>query len=245
VMAIDDAQKVGAMMLFGEKYGDEVRVLDIGSSRELCGGTHVARTGDIGFFKIVAEGGVAAGIRRVEAVTGDNALAWVQAQEARIAAAAAVLKAPAAEIESKIAQLVESAKVTEKELARLKTRLASSAGDDLAGRAVDVKGAKVLAATLDGTDAKGLRETLDKLKDKLGSAAIVLSSVADGKVTLIAGVTADLTARVKAGELVNHVAQQVGGKGGGRSDMAQAGGTDPAGLPAALASVRAWVEQRL
>jgi alanyl-tRNA synthetase len=245
VMPIDAAQKTGAMMLFGEKYGDEVRVLDIGSSRELCGGTHVARTGDIGFFKIVAEAGVAAGVRRVEAVTGDNALAWVQAQEATMAAAAAALKAPAAEIEIRIAQLIDGAKAAEKELAKLKAKLAASAGDDLAGSAVDVKGAKVLAVTLDGVDAKGLRETLDKLKDKLGSAAIVLSAVADGKVTLIAGVTADLTSKVKAGELVNHVAQQVGGKGGGRPDMAQAGGTDPAGLPAALASVRAWVEQRL
>ena len=245
VMPIDAAQKTGAMMLFGEKYGDEVRVQDIGSSRELCGGTHVARTGDIGFFKIVAEGGVAAGIRRVEAVTGDNALAWVQAQEAQMAAAAAALKVPAAEIETKIAQLIEGAKAAEKELAKLKAKLAASAGDDLAGSAVDVKGAKVLAVTLDGVDAKGLRETLDKLKDKLGSAAIVLSTVVDGKVTLIAGVTADLTSKVKAGELVNHVAQQVGGKRGGRPDMAQAGGTDPAGLPAALASVKAWVEQRL
>ncbi len=245
VMPIDAAQKSGAMMLFGEKYGDEVRVLDIGSSRELCGGTHVARTGDIGFFKIVAEGGVAAGIRRVEAVTGDNALRWVQAQEAQIAAAAAALKAPATEIEAKIAQLIESAKASERELARLKAKLAASAGDDLAGSAVDVKGTKVLTATVDGADAKGLRETMDKLKDKLKSAAIVLSAVADGKVTLIAGVTADLTAKVKAGELVNHVAQQVGGKGGGRPDMAQAGGTDPAGLPAALRSVAGWVEQRL
>ena len=245
VMPIDEAQKSGAMMLFGEKYGDEVRVLDIGSSRELCGGTHVSRTGDIGFFKIVAEGGVAAGIRRVEAVTGDNALAWVQAQEATIAAAAAALKTPIAEIEARITQVLESARATEKELARLKARLAASAGDDLAGSAVDVKGTKVLAAMQDGADAKALRETLDKLKDKLKSAAIVLGSAVDGKVTLIAGVTDDLTGKVKAGELVNHVAQQVGGKGGGRADMAQAGGTDAAGLPKALASVRAWVEQRL
>ena len=245
IMKYDDAVKGGAMALFGEKYGDEVRVLDIGSSRELCGGTHVARTGDIGFFKIVAEGGIAAGIRRVEAVTGDNALAWVQAQEATIAAAAAALKAPPSEIEAKIAQVLESAKATERELAKLKAKLASSAGADLAGSAVDVGGAKVLAVSLDGADLKTLRETMDKLKDKLGSAAIVLSAVADGKVTLIAGVTADLTAKIKAGELVNHVAQQVGGKGGGRPDMAQAGGTDPSALPAALTSVKAWVEQRL
>ena len=245
VMPIDEAQKSGAMMLFGEKYGDEVRVLDIGSSRELCGGTHVARTGDIGFFKIVGEGGVAAGIRRVEAVTGDNALAWVQAQEATMAAAAGALKAQPAELEARIAQLIESARSAERELARLKAKTAASAGDDLASSAIDVKGAKVLAVTLDGADVKSLRETMDKLKDKLKSAAIVLSSVVDGKVTLIAGVTSDLTSKVKAGELVNHVAQQVGGKGGGRPDMAQAGGTDPAGLPAALKSVAAWVEQRL
>jgi alanyl-tRNA synthetase len=245
VLPIEEAQKTGAMMLFGEKYGDEVRVLDIGSSRELCGGTHVQRSGDIGLFKIVAEGGVAAGVRRIEAVTGDNALAWVQAQEATIASAASALKTPVAEIEAKIAHLMESARAAEKELARLKAKAAASAGEDLAGSAVDVKGAKVLAAALEGADAKALRETLDKLKDKLKSAAIVLASVADGRVTLIAGVTADLTAKVKAGELVNFVAQQVGGKGGGRPDMAQAGGNDAAALPQALASVRAWVEQRL
>ncbi len=245
VMAIDDAQKIGAMMLFGEKYGDEVRVLDIGTSRELCGGTHVARSGDIGLFKITGEGGVAAGVRRVEAVTGRGALDRVQAQEAQLAAVAAVLKAPVGELEARIAQLIESARSTEKELARLKAKAAASAGDDLAGDAVDVKGAKVLAATLDGADVKALRETMDKLKDRLKSAAIVLGSVADGKVTLIAGVTSDLVGKVKAGELVNHVAQQVGGKGGGRPDMAQAGGTDPAGLPAALRSVQGFVEQRL
>jgi alanyl-tRNA synthetase len=245
VMAFDEAVKHGAMALFGEKYGSEVRVLDIGSSRELCGGTHVSRTGDIGFFKIVSETGIAAGIRRVEAITGDNALAWVQGQEAKLASAAAALKAPVDEIDARIAQLMESAKATEKELARLKARLAASAGDDLAGNAVDVKGAKVLAATLEGADAKALRETMDKLKDKLKSAAIVLSAVTDGKVTLIAGVTPDLTAKVKAGELVNHVAQQIGGKGGGRPDMAQAGGNDPARLPTALQSVPAWVGERL
>ena len=245
VMPIDDAQKSGAMMLFGEKYGDEVRVLDIGTSRELCGGTHVARTGDIGFFKVTGEGGVAAGIRRIEAVTGRGALEFVQAQEAMLSGAAAVLKAPVGELETRIVQLMESARGTEKELTRLKAKAAASAGDDLAGGAVDVKGAKVLAVSLDGADVKALRETMDKLKDKLKTAAIVLASVSDGKVTLIAGVTNDLTDKVKAGELVNHVAQQVGGKGGGRPDMAQAGGTDPAGLPAALKSVQAFVEQRL
>ena len=244
-MPIADAQKLGAMMLFGEKYGDEVRVLDIGTSRELCGGTHVARTGDIGLFKILGESGVAAGIRRVEAVTGKGALAHVQKQEAQLFAAAQALKAPVTEIETRIAQLQEAARAAERELARLKAKAAASAGDDLAGTAVDVKGAKVVAATIEGGDAKALRETVDKLKDKLKSAAIVLASAADGKVTLIAGVTADLTSRVKAGELVNHVAQQVGGKGGGRPDMAQAGGTDPAALPQALKSVLDWVGERL
>jgi alanyl-tRNA synthetase len=245
VMAIADAQETGAMMLFGEKYGDEVRVLDIGSSRELCGGTHVERTGDIGFFKIIGETGVAAGIRRIEAVTGRGAVAFVQAREAKLASVAATLRAPVAELESRIVQLIEGARAAERELSRLKAKAAASAGDDLAGSAVEVKGAKVLAVALDGADVKGLRETMDKLKDKLKSAAIVLGSVSDGRVTLIAGVTSDLTGRVKAGELVNHVAQQVGGKGGGRPDMAQAGGTDPAGLPAALKSVLGWVEQRL
>jgi alanyl-tRNA synthetase len=245
VMPIAEAQKTGAMMLFGEKYGDDVRVLDIGTSRELCGGTHVARNGDIGPFKIVSEGGVAAGVRRVEAVTGLGALDYMQARDAMLTKAAGMFKAPVGELEAKIAQLLEHARATERELARLKTKAASSAGDDLAGGAVDVKGAKVLAVALDGADVKALRETMDKLKDKLKSAAIVLASVADGKVTLIAGVTSDLTGKVKAGELVNHVAQQVGGKGGGRPDMAQAGGTDPAGLPAALKSVQAFVEQRL
>jgi alanyl-tRNA synthetase len=244
-MTMDEAQKLGAVMLFGEKYGDSVRVLDIGSSRELCGGTHVARTGDIGLFKITYEGGVAAGIRRVEAVTGKGALEYVQARDALLNGAAAALKSPVAEIETRIAQIVAEARATERELARAKAKLAASAGDDLADNAVDVKGAKVVAATIDGADVKALRETMDKLKDKLKSAAIVLSSIADGKVTLIAGVTGDLTGKVKAGDLVNHVAQQVGGKGGGRADMAQAGGTNPAALPTALESVRGWVEQRL
>ena len=244
-MPIAEAQKLGAMMLFGEKYGDDVRVLDIGSSRELCGGTHVARTGDIGMFKVIGEGGVAAGIRRIEATTGKGALAWVQQQERALAGDAAALKAPVGELETRIAQLTEQARAAEKELAKLKAKAASSAGADLAGGAADVGGVKVVAASIDGADAKSLRETVDKLKDKLKSAAIVLGSIADGKVTLIAGVTGDLTGRVKAGELVNHVATQVGGKGGGRPDLAQAGGTDPAALPAALRSVRGWVEARL
>jgi alanyl-tRNA synthetase len=245
VMPIDEAQKTGAMMLFGEKYGDEVRVLDIGTSRELCGGTHVKRTGDIGLFKIVMESGVAAGVRRIEAVTGDNALAYVQSQLAQLDDVAAQVKAPTQEAAARVAQIVDTVKALEKELARLKSKLAASQGDDLLSAAVDVNGVKVLAAQLDGVDAKALRETLDKLKDKLKSAAIVLASTADGKVTLIAGVTPDIMAKVKAGELVNAVAQQVGGKGGGRPDMAQAGGTDVAALPAALASVQAWVESKL
>ena len=243
VMAIDDAQKSGAMMLFGEKYGDEVRVVAIGSSKELCGGTHVGRTGDIGLFKIVSEAGVAAG--RVEAITGNNALAYVQAQENRVQGISALLKTTPEDIAERVVGILDNVRALEKELARLKSKLAASQGDDLVGQAVDVKGAKVLAATLEGADVTALRETMDKLKDKLKSAAIVLSSVADGKVTLIAGVTADLTGKVKAGELVNLVAQQVGGKGGGRPDMAQAGGTQPENLPAALAAVQAWVDAKL
>jgi len=244
VMAIDDAQKVGAMMLFGEKYGDTVRVLDIGSSRELCGGTHVQRTGDIGLFKVVAEGGVAAGVRRIEAVTGDNALGYLQQLEHTMDGVAAALKATPAEVPARVAALLEHTRAVEKELAQLKGRLASSQGDELLARAVDVKGIKVLAAMLDGADAKALRETMDKLKDKLHTAAIVLAAVDGGKVQLAAGVTADSTARIKAGELVNFVAQQVGGKGGGKPDMAMAGGTDASGLPKALASVVAWVGER-
>jgi alanyl-tRNA synthetase len=244
VMAIDDAQKLGAMMLFGEKYGDTVRVLDIGSSRELCGGTHVQRTGDIGLFKVVAEGGVAAGVRRIEAVTGDNALAYLQQLERTVDGVAAALKATPAEAASRVASVLDQMRALEKEMAQLKGRLASSQGDELLARAVDVKGIKVLAATLDGADAKALRETMDKLKDKLHTAAIVLAAVEGGKVQLAAGVTADSTARIKAGELVNFVAQQVGGKGGGKPDLAMAGGTDAAALPKALASVAAWVGER-
>ena len=245
VMKFDEAAKVGAMALFGEKYGDEVRVLDIGSSRELCGGTHVVRTGDIGLFKIISEGGVAAGIRRVEAVTGEGALALVQRQEEFLQQAAAALKAPVAEVTQKIGQIVENVKNLEKELARLKSKLASSQGDDLAVQAIEIKGAKVLAALMEGADSKALREAMDKLKDKLKSCVLLLAATDGGKVALIAGVSADLTSKVKAGELVNFVAQQVGGKGGGRPDMAQAGGTDASKLPEALASVKGWVEQKL
>jgi alanyl-tRNA synthetase len=249
VMGIEDAQKAGAMMLFGEKYGDEVRVLDIGSSRELCGGTHVARTGDIGVFKIVAEGGVAAGVRRVEAVTGDNALAYLQELERTLGGVAGSLKVTPAEVPGRVSVVLEQVRALEKEIASLKGKLASAQGDELMAQAVDVKGTnssiRVLAAMLDGADAKTLRETMDKLKDKLKSAAIVLAVVEGGKVQIAAGVTNDSTGKVKAGELVNFVAQQVGGKGGGKPDLAMAGGTDAAALPKALASVAGWVGERL
>ena len=244
-MSMEAAQKTGAMMLFGEKYGDEVRVLSIGSSTELCGGTHVARTGDIGLFKIVTEGGVAAGVRRVEAVTGANALRYLQEQERRVQGMSALLKVQPDDVAERVAGILDNVRSLEKEIARLKSKLASSQGDELSAAAKDVKGCKVLAVTLEGADVPAMRETMDKLRDKLGSAAVVLASVKDGRVTLIAGVTADLTAKVKAGELVNMVAQQVGGKGGGRPDMAQAGGNDPSALPAALDGVADWVAARL
>ncbi|MBU1214353.1 MAG: alanine--tRNA ligase [Gammaproteobacteria bacterium] len=245
VMGIEDAQKTGAMMLFGEKYGDEVRVLSIGSSKELCGGTHVKRTGDIGLFKIVAESGVAAGVRRVEAVTGEGALALVQQQEEQLQQVADAVKAQPQEAAARIAQILDNVKSLEKELAALKSKLASAQGDELLEQAQDFNGVKVLAAKLDGADTTTLRETMDKLKDKLKSAVIVLATEGDGKVSLIAGVTADATSKVKAGELVNFVAQQVGGKGGGRPDMAQAGGTQPEHLAKALASVADWAKAKL
>ncbi|WP_292993408.1 alanine--tRNA ligase [Nitrosomonas sp.] len=245
-MKYDDAIKRGAMALFGEKYSDVVRVIGMGEfSTELCGGTHVSQIGQIGFFKIVTESGVAAGIRRVEAVTGKAAVEYVQQREAQLLEIAQSLKTNPQEVTQKIAQIIDNVRQTEKELTRLKTKLASSQGDDLAVQAQDIKGIKVLAANLENADAKTLRETLDQLKDKLKTCAIVLSTVEDGKITLIAGVSADLTGQIKAGELVNFVAQQVGGKGGGRPDMAQAGGTQPEHLPAALASVITWIEKKL
>ena len=245
VMDIESAQKTGAMMLFGEKYGETVRVLDIGSSSELCGGTHVQRTGDIGLFKVVGEGGVAAGVRRIEAVTGLNALAYLQSMEGTVNQIAGTLRTPVAEIAGRIGQTLEHIKALEKDVAALKGKLASSQGDELLGQAVDVNGLKVLAVRLDGADAKTLRDTMDKLKDKLKSAAIVLAAVDGDKVQIAAGVTPDAMGKIKAGELVNFVAQQVGGKGGGKPDMAMAGGTNAAGLPAALASVAGWVAQKL
>ncbi len=246
LMKHDEAIKHGAMALFGEKYGDEVRVVGMGEfSTELCGGIHVKRSGDIGLFKIISESGVAAGIRRVEGVTGPGALEYVQHQQQQLYDVAATLKTPPHEIAQKLGQIMDNVKSLEKELARLKSKLASSQGDDLAGSAVDVSGIKVLAVAIDGADANALRETMDKLKDKLKSCVVVLASTEGGKVTLIAGVTQDLTSKVMAGELVNFVAQQVGGKGGGRPDMAQAGGTEPANLPKALAGVAQWVQSKM
>ena len=244
VMSLEDAQKTGAMMLFGEKYGDEVRVLEIGSSKELCGGTHVSRTGDIGSLKIVSEGGVAAGIRRVEAVTGNNALQFLQGLEDKINEAAAILKTHPGDLVNRVAQLQESLRQAERDLEKVNSKLAASQGDELAGQAIDVNGIKVLAARLDGADAGVLRETMDALKAKLKTAAIVLASVQGDKVSLIAGVTADSIGKVKAGDLVNFVAQQVGGKGGGKPEMAMAGGTDPSMLGAALAGVKDWVASK-
>ncbi|MDP2241178.1 MAG: alanine--tRNA ligase [Burkholderiales bacterium] len=246
VMKYDEAIKAGALAFFGDKYGDEVRVIGMGEfSTELCGGTHVRRTGDIGLFKVISETGVAAGIRRIEAVTAEGALAYVQQQQEKLVEAAAALKTSPQEIGTKITQIMDNMRQLEKELSRLKSRLASSQGEDLVAQAVDIKGIKVLAAAIDGADVKALREAMDQLKNKLKTAAIVLAAVSDGKVSLIAGVTPDAVARIKAGELVNHVAQQVGGKGGGRPDMAQAGGTNPEHLSQALASVHEWVRQRL
>jgi len=245
VMDIESAQKTGAMMLFGEKYGETVRVLDIGTSRELCGGTHVQRTGDIGLFSIVAEGGVAAGVRRIEAVTGMNALVYVQDMEATLGGVAGTLRVVPSDVPARVGALLEQLRDLEKEMAALKGRLASAQGDELLAQAVDVKGLKVLAARLDGADAKALRETMDKLKDKLKTAVIVLATVDGDKVQLAAGVTADSIGKVKAGDLVNFVASQVGGKGGGKPDMAMAGGTDASQLASALASVADWVAQKV
>jgi len=245
VMDIESAQKTGAMMLFGEKYGETVRVLDIGTSRELCGGTHVSRTGDIGIFKVVGESGVAAGVRRIEAVTGQNALAYLQNLEDTVGAAAGALKAPVTELTDKLGHVLDHVKALEKEVAALKGKLASAQGNDMLSQAVDINGVKLLVAKLDGADVKTLRETMDKLKDKLKTAVIVLGVVEGDKVQIAAGVTADTTAKVKAGELVNFIAAQVGGKGGGKPDMAMAGGTEPAKLAGALDSVQAWVSAKL
>jgi alanyl-tRNA synthetase len=246
LMKFDDAVAAGAMALFGEKYDDEVRVLRLGDfSTELCGGTHVSRAGDIGLFKVLSEGGVAAGIRRIEAVTGEAAYGFVAETEHRLRDVAGLLRGSRDDVEEKVRQLIERARRLEKEVAQLKDKLASGRGRDLAADAETIGGLKVVATSVEGADAAALRNAVDQLKSQLGSAVIVLGSAGgDGKVTLIAGVTADATSRVKAGELVNFVAQQVGGRGGGRPDLAQAGGTDAARLPAALTSVADWVRER-
>lgn len=247
IMALEEAKKSGAMSLFGEKYGDTVRVLKMGGefSVELCGGTHVNLAGDIGLFKIITETGIAAGVRRIEALTGTAAISYVRANEAKIHTLAGLLKSDHANIETKLGQVLDKVKTQEKEISRLKSTLASKDGGDLASEAIDVDGIKVLAKSLDDIDQKSLRDTLDQLKNKLGTAAIVLASVSDNKITLVAGVTKDTTNKIKAGELVNFVAEQVGGHGGGRPDMAQAGGNDPAGLPGALEGVPGWIKQQL
>ena len=246
VMSMDAAVESGAMALFGEKYGDEVRVLSIGDfSVELCGGTHVNNAGDIGLLKIVSETGIASGVRRIEAVTGATALQWVTENEKRLQRIAEMVKGSREDAEEKVAQLQDRHRLLEKELQQLKGKLASNQGSDLASQAVEINGIKVLAARMDGADSKVLRETLDQLKNKLGSAAVVLAAVKGNKITLVAGVTSDQTGSIKAGELVNQVAQQVGGKGGGRPDMAQAGGNQPEHLDAALQSVQQWVQQQL
>ena len=246
VMSYDDAVAAGATALFGEKYGDSVRVLSIGEfSTELCGGTHAKRAGDIGLCKIVMESGIAAGVRRVEAVTGQAALDYVADTEKNLSAIAGLVKGSRDDVATKVEALVERSRKLEKELEQLKSKLASSQGDDLVNQAVEINGIKVLAAKLEGGDAKGLRDIVDQLKNKLGQAAVVLATVDGDKVSLAAGVTQGETKLIKAGELVNHVAQQIGGKGGGRPDMAQAGGNNPAALDSALASVSAWIESKL
>jgi len=245
IMSLDDAKASGAMALFGEKYADRVRVLRMGGfSTELCGGTHVRALGDIGLFKIVAETGIASGVRRIEAVSGEDALNWVEADEDRLLRVANLVKGGRDDLDDKLAQLLERSKRLEKELGELKAKLASSAGRDLISQAVEIGGVKVLAAKLDGMDIKRLRDTLDHLKNKLGSGVVVLAAESEGKVNLVAGVTNDLTDRMKAGDLIKAVAAKVGGKGGGRPDMAQAGGNEPAGLPDALGLVGDWVRER-
>jgi alanyl-tRNA synthetase len=247
LMKFDDAVAAGAMALFGEKYDEEVRVLRIGEfSTELCGGTHVSRAGDIGLFRIVSEGGIASGVRRIEAVTGEGAFDFVVQTDHKLHDVAELLRATRDDVQEKVRALVERSRRLEKEMAQLKDKLARGQGRDLAADAESIGSVKFVATQVDGADAAALRNAVDQLKNKLGSAAIVLGSVdAEGKVVLIAGVTPDATAKVKAGDLVNFVAQQVGGRGGGRADLAQAGGTQPANLGAALGSVGAWLRERL
>ncbi|MGK0272363.1 MAG: alanyl-tRNA synthetase, partial [Cocleimonas sp.] len=242
VMSMDEAAEKGAMALFGEKYGDEVRVVNIGFSTELCGGVHVERAGDIGLFKIVSEGGVAAGVRRIEAVTGSGAIKWVEERSQQLDNIESLVKSSSTGVEDKVGQIIERSRSLEKELEQLKSKLASQAGSDLASQAIDIAGIKILAANLEGVDPKSLRDTVDQLKNKLGKAAVIISTVVDGKVSLVAGVTKAETAQIKAGDLLKHVAEQIDGKGGGRPDMAQGGGNNASALPVALESVKSWVE---
>ena len=246
LMYIEDAKEKGAMALFGEKYDDEVRVVTLGDfSTELCGGVHVERTGDIGLLKIVSESGIAAGVRRIEAVTATGAMAFINEQSASLAKVASLVKTDVASIGSKVEQLMTRSKQLEKEISTLKQELAAQAGSDLVSKAIDINGVKVLIADLDGVESKALRGMVDELKNKMQSGIIMLATANDGKVGLIAGVTKDLTGQVKAGELVNMVAQQVGGKGGGRPDMAQAGGSQPENISVALATVEPWLVEKL
>jgi alanyl-tRNA synthetase len=246
VMALDEAVAAGAMSLFGEKYESDVRVLSIGDfSMELCGGTHVERTGDIGLFKIISESGVAAGVRRVEALTGQAAYEWVLRTDQVLRDIAGMLRGSREDVDEKVRELVERARRLEKEVQQLKSKLASGQGGDLSTQAKAVGDIKVLAAQIEGADAKALRDALDRLKSKLGSSVIVLATVQDGKVVLVAGVSADLVAKLKAGDIAGAVAAQVGGRGGGRADFAQAGGTQPENLGAALAGVESLVRNRL
>jgi len=245
-MSMDEAKEHGAMALFGEKYGDEVRVLTMSPfSVELCGGTHVKRTGDIGAFKILSESGIAAGVRRIEATTGAGAVNWMQSTEASLQSIGKLLKSEPSQVAEKVNQLMDKSRQLEKTIEALQSKLASSQGSDLASQAEEINGVKLLVTKLEGVEAKALREIQDQLKNKLGSSIVVLGIAEEDKVSIIVGVSKDLTGKVKAGELVNMVASQVGGKGGGRPDMAQAGGKDPAALPAALDSVKPWVTERL
>ena len=245
ITTMDEAVKQGAMALFGEKYGDEVRVVNIGYSTELCGGVHVKRAGDIGVFKLTSESGVAAGVRRVEAVTGAGALNWIDERSQQLESIAGLVKSGVNGAEEKVGLVLEKSRALEKELEQLKSKLATQAGSDLASQAIEVNGIQVLAANLEGADPKSLRDTVDQLKNKLGKAAVVVSTIANGKVSLVAGVTKAETATIKAGDLLKHVASQIDGKGGGRPDMAQGGGNDTKALPAALKSVAKWVEEQL
>jgi len=244
---MDTAREKGALALFGEKYGDEVRVLTMGDgfSVELCGGTHVERTGDIGLLRIVSESGIASGVRRIEALTGAGALARFDQVEALLDNAAGILKTRPGELPEKLQQLMNQNRKLDKELAALKAKLATAGTGDLLSSAQEVNGIKVLALNLAGADAKSLRESMDQLKNKLGSSVVALAAVEDGKVALVTGVSKDVTDRIRAGDLMRHLAPMIGGKGGGRPDMAQGGGTDPSGLDAALASVVPWVQEQL